>query len=443
VNSARSIAAAAWLVLLGMIVAPRTAPAHDIPDARIDRAIQVELRPGGLMIAYEVGLAELTLVQDLRNLVGPVPAHDRMELFDRYAREVAPLNAKGILVDLDGRPLELITDSREIAVEEHPRLTFHYRADLPAGGRLVVRDTNYASSEGSSRLALRAVGLTVVGYDGPTDIATVPIRPLWQLSDEQERATKEVVVTFRPVAAAPVHSPAPHLAAARSPGPRSRLGRLLDRADHIPVPVLGLLALTLGMAHAFQPGHGKTLVAAASLGPGGGPARAVLLALVTTAAHLSGVLALAGLLALTRASRYAEIDRAIAQVAGFMIAFIGLWRLGRHLGGHGEHGPEVAQPGGAGIVGLGLAGGIVPCWDAVLLVLLSDALGRLTLGIALVGAFSLGMGLVLVVVGLAASRIRGALLSDRPGRSSWERRLGAISGVVLTGVGLAMLYGPR
>ena len=40
---------------------------------------------------------------------------------------------------------------------------------------------------------------------------------------------------------------------------------------------------------------------------------------------------------------------------------------------------------------LGLAGGLVPCWDAVLLIVLAEALGRLRLGLVLLAAFSLGM----------------------------------------------------
>ena len=45
--------------------------------------------------------------------------------------------------------------------------------------------------------------------------------------------------------------------------------RLLDRSG-ASVFGLWLIALTMGAAHAIQPGHGKTLVAAAALGDRGG-----------------------------------------------------------------------------------------------------------------------------------------------------------------------------
>src|SRR5947209_2865384 len=84
-----------------------TGRAHDIPNERVDRSIQVTIRPGRLELDYEVSLAELTLAQDLRRLVGVVPGADRAALFDRYGRETAPLNAKGLLVVVDGRPVPL------------------------------------------------------------------------------------------------------------------------------------------------------------------------------------------------------------------------------------------------------------------------------------------------------------------------------------------------
>ena len=57
-------------LLVLAILAASVASAHDIPNARVDRAIQVELRPSVVEVLYEVSLAELTLTQDLRSLIG-------------------------------------------------------------------------------------------------------------------------------------------------------------------------------------------------------------------------------------------------------------------------------------------------------------------------------------------------------------------------------------
>jgi ABC-type nickel/cobalt efflux system permease component RcnA len=201
-----------------------------------------------------------------------------------------------------------------------------------------------------------------------------------------------------------------------------------------------LVAFALGAAHAIQPGHGKTMVAASSLGPGGGPFRGALLGLATATAHLASVALIAAALWATRASRLGEFHLTLARSAGFTIAAIGFWRLGRHLAGFGEH-EESAHPGHEGNMSLfvlALAGGIVPCWDAVALIILAEAIGRLALGLALLAAFSLGMAAVLVAVGAAASRFRAAI--DRTeGRNRWSRRLGIAGGLILAAIGLSLL----
>ncbi|HEX8199406.1 MAG TPA: ABC transporter permease, partial [Isosphaeraceae bacterium] len=437
-------------VLCGEIL---SAGAHDIPNARVDRSIQATVRPGRLEVDYEVSLSELTLAQDLRGLIGSLPGSDRAALFDRYGRETGPLNARGLLVEVDGRPVESRFRGFDLAVEEHPRYTFRLEAELPPRGRLALQDTNYVASEGTSRLALRGRdGVTIRGDDGPEDVRQVAARPAWRLSDAEERRTKQLVVDYEVAAAlanAPLHptvSPGGRGqgegAAPRGnelPAPGGRLSGLLDRAAGLSLGGLGLFAFVLGAAHAVQPGHGKTLVAAAVVGERGGWPRGVLLALVTTLAHVGVVVAVAALLAATRFVRYESIDVVLVRLAGFAIAAIGLWRLGRHLAGYGEHDAgESPGPGGRGIIGLGLAGGLVPCWDAVILIVVAEMVGRLALGLLLLVAFSLGMAAVLVAVGLVAARVRGLVAAADRGEV-WSRRLGIVGGLMLAAIGISLL----
>jgi nickel/cobalt transporter (NicO) family protein len=131
------------------------------------------------------------------------------------------------------------------------------------------------------------------------------------------------------------------------------------------------------------------------------------------------------------------------QTAGFAIAAGGFWRIGRYLGGWKEHEGEGQTPpvamSSASLASLGLAGGLVPCWDAVGLVVLSAALGRLAIGVLLVIAFGAGMAAVLVGVGLLAARLKSAMLSSV--NRSWESQLGLLSGLILAGLGLALFVG--
>jgi nickel/cobalt transporter (NicO) family protein len=424
------------------------AQGHEIPNARVDRSIQATAARGRLTIDYEVSLAELTLTQDLRALLGELPGADRRAWFEVYGRETGPLNAQGILVAVDGQAHPLQAKGFDLVVEDHPRYTFHFETPIPPRGRLAIQDTNFASSEGTSRLALRGLaGVTVQGDNLPADVTQIPIRPIWELSDAEELRTRQVVADYQAatVPAPPDGSDQPS-AISGPPEKRgeARLTQLLDRDRGLSLAVLLLVAFGLGAAHSVQPGHGKTLVAATVLGDRGSWLRGALLALVTTVTHTGSVLLIAAALWWTRSSRFAEIHLGLAHVAGFVIAAIGLWRLGRHLAGLGEHDGgfdsdlEPARPSKRGLVGLGVAGGLVPCWDAVGLIVLAQAWGKLALGLLLLLAFSLGMALVLVLVGALAARFR-RWVELLEGESTWERRLGIASGLVLTAIGIYLM----
>jgi nickel/cobalt exporter len=83
---------------------------------------------------------------------------------------------------------------------------------------------------------------------------------------------------------------------------------------------------------------------------------------------------------------------------------------------------------------MGLGGGLVPCWDAVLLLVAASAMGRLGFAIPLLIAFSLGLGAVLVGLGI------GVVYAYRAGtqrfkESRWFRLLPTVSAALLVGIG--------
>jgi ABC-type nickel/cobalt efflux system permease component RcnA len=274
-------------------------------------------------------------------------------------------------------------------------------------------------------------------------------RPVWMLDDTQERATHEVTFGFDSGAGESAAEPGPTTHAISSPsrttarpsapGPNSKISRLLGPEAGWGAVGVWCLAVLLGAVHAAQPGHGKTLVAAASLSahrPGAG----VIVGLATTATHMASVLAVAAVLWFTRSTRYGAIQATLTHAAGFVIAAIGLYRLGRAIGGHPSHWHDLEPEAGGrgeglrGLLALGVSGGLVPCWDAVLLILLADLAGRLPWGIVLLAGFSLGMAAVLTAIGLAVGRAR-RWLSARGPTDRLERILGLGAGVALTALG--------
>ncbi len=441
----------------------RGARAHDIPNERVDRSIQVSLSPGTIAIDYEVSLSELTLTQDLRRLVGSMPGAEWREWMDRYGQVTGPLNAKGVLITVGGEPVELRMRGFDLVIEGHPRYTFHLAGSIPGSGRMRLRDTNYVSSEGTSRLAIRGSdGVVVTGDSLPSDVAQIEIRPTVFLSDDEERRTKQLQVDYRAPEPADAGSARPDGAAAgvappvRAPlakqpstmyGPtllgRGRLSELLDGASTASWLLLVAVALAMGAAHAIQPGHGKTLVTAVALGPDIRFYQPALLGLATTLAHMGSVLLIAVALWYTGATRVAGLHAALVKLAGFAIAAVGLWRLGRQLGGYSEHAEHALASGAIknrGLIGLGLSGGVVPCWDAVALLLLAAAVGRLAAGVAMVLAFSAGMATVLVVVGLVVWKLKAAVLgAESQGR--WRRPLSIASSSMLAAIGFWLFFG--
>ncbi len=244
----------------------------------------------------------------------------------------------------------------------------------------------------------------------------------------------------------------------------SRLIHLLYSTREGVALLLGLAAV-FGAAHALTPGHGKTMVAAYLVGERGTVAHALVLGLVVTLTHTAAVMVLAALLpviypesarsGLTDAER-AEVTRVLGLVCGLLIAGLGCWLLlqrlaGRadhvHLpGGHSHgHGHEVApgRPGWWGLVTMGIGGGIVPCWDAILMLLSPVALAKPFLALPLVLAFSAGLAATLVLLGIAVVYARskaGARWGESERLRRVARALPIATAALIAGLGLWMCF---
>ncbi|MFG6194690.1 nickel/cobalt transporter [Nonomuraea sp. JJY05] len=231
-------------------------------------------------------------------------------------------------------------------------------------------------------------------------------------------------------------------------------------SDTLTLP-LGLLAVglaaVLGAGHALIPGHGKTVMAAYLAGRRGRPRDALVVGATVTATHTVGVLVVGLLLSAFTALAGESVLAWLGVASGALIAVIGFRLLlnarrgtSPHDHGHGHghghghrHGGEQATK-RAGLVGLGIAGGLVPSPSALVVLLGAIALGRTWFGVALVTAYGIGMAATLTVTGLLLVKLVDRLEQ----RASAGRRLAArLSGlapvgtaamVVLLGAGLAL-----
>ena len=93
------------------------------------------------------------------------------------------------------------------------------------------------------------------------------------------------------------------------------------------------------------------------------------------------------------------------------------------------------------LLALGISGGLVPCPSAMVLLLAAIALNKTLFGILLVVAFSVGLAITLTAVGMVFLVARRRLQRRASASQGWLRAMPAVSGVLITLVGLVLCYG--
>jgi ABC-type nickel/cobalt efflux system permease component RcnA len=221
-------------------------------------------------------------------------------------------------------------------------------------------------------------------------------------------------------------------------------------------------AFGLGAVHALSPGHGKTIVAAYLVGSRSTAKHAALLGLMVTFTHTVSVFFLGFVtLFLSRYVLPEKIYPVLGTISGLSIMWVGgmlFYRRLRAARGHRHHhyhhhGNLVHDHGDghvhshipegdvsmASLMALGASGGLVPCPSALVLLLSSVALGRIALGLTLLVAFSTGLAVVLMAIGMAALYARHWLPdSEKTARGVAFRYLPVASAAVIACVGAVM-----
>lgn len=268
---------------------------------------------------------------------------------------------------------------------------------------------------------------------------------------------------------------------------------------HVSDPSVAFFAVALGVAflagaaHALTPGHGKAIVAAYLAGSRGTVWDAVYLGSIVTVTHTATVFIL-GLVTLY-ATHYFLMERIyswLSIASGLLITGIGVWLLyarwqslrqgeANHVHPHSHspgrfdshthvhpHGNESLEMGGGGshkhpndhhnhghehshahgqiwgasrrrLLSLGIAGGVVPCPEALAVLLLSFTINRLAFGLIILVAFSLGLAAVLIAIGVAMV-LAGPTLERFTKDGPLMRSLPVVSAAVVTILGFGILY---
>ena len=312
-------------------------------------------------------------------------------------------------------------------------VVFRAASGTGTGSALAFRDTAFAERIGWREVTVSARdGARIVDSDAPATSASDVLRayPSDLLRSPLDVSSAEAAIALGATAgippaigddAAPVHV-------------GGGFESLIARGDlSIGALFLALvIAAFWGAAHALTPGHGKAMVAAYLVGTKGRPRDAVLLGGTVTIAHTAGVFAL-GFVTLGL-SAFIVPERLypwLTLTSGLLVVAVGASVLRQRLRSresghhhhdhhshphlHPHHPPDHRHDRvderalmSKGILGVGLAAGLLPCPSALVVLLSAIALHRVGLGLALIVAFSVGLAATITAIGLIAVLARRA-----------------------------------
>ena len=477
-------AAGAVGIVLALPARPASAqPAHPLGNFSVNQAIGLALHPDRVAVTAIVDLAELPTLQERpavdANADGTVSAAESAAYNTRVCSAMAgavALRVDGDRVRWSVRPAGfeyragsagLHTSRISCTFDAAVGLTRPAIVDLVNGyraDRIGWREIT-AAGHGvhivNPPVPARSVSDSLRSY--PADLLGSPL--------DQRSARLQVEPGDAPGAGATIHlsrgDPVSRWVAAAD---RKLEGLVGGRLTPLVGVLAVLLALVLGAAHAALPGHGKTVMAAYIAGRRGRPRDAITVGAIVTLTHTGGVIVL-GLLLTGTASLAGEVVLSWLGVAsGVLVAAVGVAMLvgvlrrrtsvyDHHHGhthdhdhdhdhthdhNHDHHGRSHPHPSRRArrlsLVGMGIAGGLVPSPSALIVLLGAVGLGRTAFGVLLVVAYGAGMAAMLTAAGLLLVRMRDRWTS-RPRRTLARLAALAPTGtaalVLCVGLGLA------
>lgn len=433
---------AAWLA------AASPTAAHPLGNATVNRSVSITLLPDEVRISYVLDLAEIPAYAALLDMDTNADGRRSAPETGGWADASCESAAASLDVVVDDQALPM-------AATGIPQLTFPPGAGgletlrlacsltaplIPTADvrTLSVTDTTDDGRRGWREITIAAgQGVTLAASDAPAVspsnlLTAYPDDLLQSPVDERVGHAKFRLDASGPNAVAAGMSEATGVP--RATAPEDPLADLLVGPT---TPMAWLLALclaaALGAGHALSPGHGKALIAAYLVGSRGTLRRAGALGLAVAVSHTMGVFVLGAVV--LSASELLVPDRVVAWLSmgsGVLVILLGASTARRALGrrapthsrdhdhGHhddhatsGSHPVDQRHPPLREVVTLGLAGGLVPSTSALIVLLVAVTTGRVFEGMAMIGAFGLGMAVVLAGLAGATSLARNGL-ADSP-----------------------------
>lgn len=476
---------ASSLLLVAVLLIPQIVFGHPMGNFSINHFSALELHPTVLRLTYVIDMAEIPTFQEIQEHGLTAQAgHPSAQAYRE--RKVAELT-RGLALEVAGKSVALTVRSSDITFPPGagglPTLRLAALLEAPItvfSGTITYEDRNYPQRVGWKEMTATAEnGVTLLESSVPTESRskrlTAYAPDLLQSPPQNVRASLAFGMTPMGTQARAGSQGTPGLAAqpawwsGQTARPLQSGFTELIAAPEVSVQLMllsFLVAIGLGAFHALEPGHGKTLMAAYLVGARGTARHALLLGLAVTASHTLSVYALGGVTLF--ASEYVLPDRLypwLGVVSGLLITVTGLllfrkvWHR-RHLQqphrhedhhpdhhhhddahGHSHHSERheaTDHPSTGSLLSMGITGGMIPCPAALVVLLSAVALHRIGFGLLLIVAFSLGLAMVLVGIGLLVVYGRG-FAQRWSGDAAWVSYMPFVSPLLITPLGLVVV----
>lgn len=451
------------LGLLLLIALPTVALAHPLGNFTVNRYSRLEVTGHEIKLLYIVDMAEIPTHQERsqmdRNGDNTLDATEQ----NAYVEQLLTTLQSGLHLQVNGQEMVWTPVASDLTFPSGqaglPTLRFVTHWSTPLDPQMELWQAEYRDDNYPDRIGWQEV-IVQAGAGAQVQNASVPAKDVSQeLRTYPDNLLQSPLMvnqaTFRAVPVAGAQDTNNSTATTVGGSTAERAGRPADPfAELIHVTTLSpwtiLLALLAafgwGAAHAFSPGHGKTIVGAYLVGSRGTVRHALFLGLTTTITHTAGVFAL-GFVTLFAAQFILPetLYPWLSMASGVLVVTLGAVmikdRLQNFLHGrdhhhhhdhthdhdhsHAEHdhhdhhghthggphhhhhlptGLDSGNPLQAmtwrNLLALGISGGLLPCPSALVLMLGAISLQRVGFGLALIVMFSLGLASVLTGIGV-------------------------------------------
>ncbi len=434
-------------LLLWLIIAPTFARAHPLDEYY--QVTTINVAPNRVTLSVELYPAVLIAPQ----LLPLIDADENEQISETEQTAYIDFFRKQVQLQVDGQTVELTPAN----------IQFPSYLDIQAGGSVIRFDlfTDLpADHRGDHQLSYQ--------NDHWPDSAIYVVQPRSELPDwvyildfERDILQQSIQVNYSIDPAAPVEHGVKQAISEVAGAETTTIGQeQLSRylyADLSPlwVTVAIGLSIVLGALHALTPGHGKTLVAAYLIGSRGTLKHAVYLGGIVTFTHTASVI-LIGLLALL-ASQFIVPTLLVPILeisSGLLVVYLGIrllwdrWAAYQHDAAHHHHHshdhdhhhhhiPEGVKM--RDLLTLGVSGGLVPCPEALGIMLIAIGLNRILLGLGMIVAFSFGLAAILIIIGILLVRSKSLLERVSGAGGRWQTVLPLVSAVIVTVLGLGIV----